>query len=94
MLTGDFNFEPDSAEYALLTAPRAGTNAMHDVWTLGHPKTPHAPTFRLHDRRYGPVTITCDFMFVSDTLVLRVKLVEVNSDTRVSDHQPVLLELR
>ena len=93
ILTGDVNFEPDSAEYALLTAPHASANAMHDAWTLAHRQTPHAPTFRLHDRRYGPVPITCDFMFVSDTLMPRVKRMEVNLDTRVSDHQPVLLEL-
>ena len=93
ILTGDFNFEPDSPEYALLNAPEGGANALHDAWTLAEPNTPHAPTFRLHDRRYGPVPIACDFMFVSDTLASHVKRMDVNLDTRVSDHQPVLLEL-
>jgi len=93
ILTGDFNFETDSPEYALLSAPQGSVNALHDAWTLARPKTPHAPTFRLHDRRYGPVPIACDFMFVSDTLASRVKRMEINLDTRVSDHQPVLLEL-
>ncbi len=93
ILTGDFNFETDSPEYALLSAPQGSVNVLHDAWTLARPKTPHAPTFRLHDRRYGPVPIACDFMFVSDTLASRVKRMEINLDTRVSDHQPVLLEL-
>ncbi len=49
--------------------------------------------FGLHDRRYGPVPLACDFLFVSDTLRPHLKRIEVNLDTRVSDHQPVLLEL-
>lgn len=93
IMTGDFNFETDSPEYALLNAPQGSANALRDAWTLACPETPHAPTFRLHDRRYGPVPIACDFMFVSDTLASLVKRMEVNPDTRVSDHQPVLLEL-
>ena len=48
---------------------------------------------RLHDRRYGPLPITCDFVFVSDDLAARVQRVEVNGASRASDHQPVLLEL-
>ena len=93
ILTGDFNFEPDSPEHALLDAPQRSANALHDAWNLARPNTPHAPTFRLHDRRYGPVPIACDFMFVSDTLASHVKRMEVNVDTRASDHQPALLEL-
>jgi endonuclease/exonuclease/phosphatase family metal-dependent hydrolase len=93
ILTGDFNFEPDSPEYALLNAQDGTDNALHDAWTLARPDTLHEPTFRLHDRRYGPSPIACDFMFVSDTLASHVKRIAVNLDTRASDHQPVLLEL-
>ena len=93
ILTGDFNFEPDSTEYALLNASEGSVNALRDAWTLAHPRTRHTPTFRLHDRRYGPVPIACDFMFVSNTLAAHVKRMEVNLGTRASDHQPVLLEL-
>jgi endonuclease/exonuclease/phosphatase family metal-dependent hydrolase len=94
VLCGDFNFETDAEEYALLQrAPSAPATRFVDAWTLAHPGTPHAPTFRLHDRRYGPVPITCDFMFVSEDLAPRVRRVEVDLATRASDHQPVLLEL-
>ena len=93
ILTGDFNFEPDSPEYALLNAPQGSVNTLHDAWPFARPEAPHLPTFRLHDRRYGPVPIACDFMFVSDTLPAHVRRIEVNLDTRASDHQPVLLEL-
>ena len=93
ILTGDVNFECDSPEYALLNASPRSADGLRDAWALARPDTPHAPTFRLHDRRYGPLPITCDFIFVSNTLAAHVKRMEINLDTRVSDHQPVLLEL-
>lgn len=93
ILSGDFNFEPTSEEYALLQLSQTGASQLRDAWAALNPDQPHAPTFRLHDRRYGPVPIACDFLFVSDTLMPHLKRVEVNVDTQVSDHQPVLLEL-
>lgn len=93
ILTGDFNFEPDAAEYALLQTPQPDASQLVDAWSCTNRDTPHAPTFRLHDRRYGPVPITCDFMFVSDSLAPCVKRVDVDMATQASDHQPVLLEL-
>lgn len=93
ILTGDFNFEPASAEYALLQTTQGGASRLQDAWTVVHPGLPHAPTFRVHDRRYGPEPIACDFFFVSDTLTPRLKRIEANLDTKVSDHQPVLIEL-
>lgn len=93
ILTGYFNFEPTSDEYALLQTAQIGATQLQDAWTVLHPDQPHAPTFRLHDRRYGSVPLACDFLFVSDTLRPHLKRIEVKLDTRVSDHQPVLLEL-
>ena len=93
ILTGDFNFEPDAEEYALLQAPQTGASTLVDAWTCARPGEAHMPTFRLHDRRYGPVPITCDFLFVSETLTSRIKRIDVDLETRASDHQPVLLEL-
>lgn len=95
ILCGDFNFETSNAEYACIQAPPAApdTSPLTDAWRLVHGDTPHAPTFRLFDRRYGPEPICCDFVFVSEDLTPRVKSLEVNTQTRASDHQPVLLEL-
>ena len=93
ILTGDFNFEPTSEEYALLQSPQVGASKLQDAWTTLNPDQSHAPTFRLHDRRYGPVPIACDFLFVSETLAPHLRRIEINLDTKVSDHQPVLLEL-
>ena len=85
ILTGDFNFEPDSDEYALLQTPQAGASRLVDAGgRLCASRAPrrHAPTFRLHDRRYGPEPITCDFLFVSDGLAPRVRRVDVDLVTR------------
>lgn len=94
VLCGDFNFETGNAEYGLIQAGAApDATRLTDAWRLVHGDTPHDPTFHLFDRRYGPVPITCDFVFVSEDLKPRVKRLEVNTQTRASDHQPVMLEL-
>ena len=94
VLCGDFNVEPTESEYVLIQAdPVAEATGLTDAWRLAHGVEPHDPTFRLFDRRYGPVPIACDFVFVSDDLKSRVRRLQVNTETRASDHQPVLLEL-
>ncbi len=94
IVCGDFNCESTDAEYALIqTAPDADATALKDAWPLVHGTQPHDPTFRLFDSRYGPVPICCDFVFVSSDLQRHVRTVRVDSTTRASDHQPVLLEL-
>ena len=94
ILCGDFNFEMVNAEYRLLQRPAVpDATRLTDAWTVLHGDTPHDPTFRLFDRRYGPEPIACDFVFVSEDLAPRIKRMDVNAQTRASDHQPVLLEL-
>jgi endonuclease/exonuclease/phosphatase family metal-dependent hydrolase len=91
ILCGDFNLEPHEPEYAHLTQP--GDARLWDSWALLHGQAKHAPTFRLFDRRYGPEPVACDFVFVSDSLKGRVKDLRIDAQTRVSDHQPVAVEL-
>lgn len=107
ILCGDFNFEPGAPEYATIQQPfrplapaspaQAATNTaadhLQDAWPLVLGKTPHAPTFRLFDRTYGPEPITCDYVFVSQSLVPRVQSLSVNLNSRASDHQPLWIEL-
>ena len=92
IICGDFNFEPDSEEYASMLQTDAECNLVNSFDVL-HPGTPYPSTFRLFDRSYGPEPVGCDFFFVSDSLAQRVKRFEVNQVTQASDHQPVLLEL-
>jgi endonuclease/exonuclease/phosphatase family metal-dependent hydrolase len=97
IICGDFNFEPDSDEYA--TMIQAGTTQTEtrcnlvNSFDVLHPGKPYPSTFRLLDRTYGPEPVGCDFFFVSDPLAHRVKGFAVNQVTQASDHQPVLLEL-
>jgi endonuclease/exonuclease/phosphatase family metal-dependent hydrolase len=93
ILTGDFNFEPHQEEYALMQSENGEATKLIDAWTIAHPGEAHAPTFRLFDRRYGPEPITCDYLFVSESLRANVKSVNVDLETKASDHQPVLLTL-
>lgn len=93
LLTGDFNLEPDSAEYTLLTSGEGDHAALVDSWTRLHGKRPHDPTFRLFDRTYGPLPIACDFVFTSASVAPRLRALRVDLDTQASDHQPVLVEL-
>jgi len=93
VLCGDFNLEAHEPEYAALTAlAETAQGTLHDAWRVLHGAAPQPPTFRLHDRRYGPVPIICDFVFVSDSLKARVKHMDVDGITQASDHQPVLVE--
>lgn len=94
VLCGDFNFEKDGEEYARIQLqPAAGAPRLLDAWAAIHGDTPQDPTFRLFDRRYGPTPICCDFVFVSENLKPCVQSVQVNTQTRASDHQPVLLRM-
>jgi endonuclease/exonuclease/phosphatase family metal-dependent hydrolase len=107
ILCGDFNLEPATPEYTAIQEPfrppaqyscslaaiNSEANNWRDAWPLVFGQTPHAPTFRLFDRSYGPEPITCDYVFVSHSLADRVKALEVNPSTQASDHQPLLLEL-
>ena len=98
ILCGDFNMAPSDPAYALIGepfAPMPGAKALRlqDAWHVAYGAQPHAPTFRLFDRRYGPEPVACDFVFLSDGLVPRLRRIEVDLATQASDHQPVLVEL-
>jgi len=92
IICGDFNFEPDSEEYATMLQTSAACNLVNS-FDLLHPGATYPSTFRLFDRTYGPEPVGCDFFFVSDSLAYRIKGFAVNQVTQASDHQPVLLEL-
>ncbi len=90
ILCGDFNLAPHEPEHAVIQAPFGGRR-LHDAWTLLHGSAPHAPTFRLYDRRHGPEPVACDFVFVSDELAPKLSHLAIDAQTQASDHQPVLV---
>jgi endonuclease/exonuclease/phosphatase family metal-dependent hydrolase len=95
ILAGDFNFKPDAAERVRLLSPiDADTLPYRDAWEIVHPGVPHPPTVGVHDQIQWPgPPFTWDFVFVSDDLSPRVRVLHVDLASDASDHQPVLLEL-
>lgn len=95
VVCGDFNCEPDSAEYLLMSSGGDGASApWRDAWRIAHGKRPHAPTVGLHGAEWPDRQYCCDYMWVTDDLAPRVTDFAVAAATDASDHQPVWLELR
>jgi endonuclease/exonuclease/phosphatase family metal-dependent hydrolase len=95
VICGDFNFGPDDAECARMTAAFGeGVPALRDAWTVRHGARPHDPTCGIFDREQWKQGPHCrDFFFVSDALAGQVKDVVVDVTTNASDHQPLALAL-
>ncbi|HET7156658.1 MAG TPA: hypothetical protein VFI87_14945, partial [Hyphomicrobiaceae bacterium] len=62
-----------------------------DAWGVLHPGTPHPPSFCIADQKYG-LPHCCDFVLASSGLVPRLRTIVYQTETRASDHQPVLVE--
>jgi endonuclease/exonuclease/phosphatase family metal-dependent hydrolase len=95
IITGDFNLENDDPLHTRMTAPFAdGTPPLFDAWEAAYPGTDYPPTFRIYEKaRPGDPELHCDFIFISDGLRSRLEAVRVDTQTQVSDHQPVILSL-
>jgi endonuclease/exonuclease/phosphatase family metal-dependent hydrolase len=94
ILVGDFNFPPENPAHAEMQSPLAvGGPRLRDAWTVLNGGRPHTPTFCVHDTRFSKTPYCCDFAFVSEDIAQRVRRIEVDSATRDSDHQPVLVEI-
>ncbi|TDR93644.1 endonuclease/exonuclease/phosphatase family protein [Enterovirga rhinocerotis] len=93
ILTGDFNMRPDDPTRMRLLAPFPdGTPAFRDAWVLRHGDVPHPPSFCIADRRYGEPHCA-DHVLVTGDLARRVAAIAYDTETRLSDHQPVLLTI-
>jgi endonuclease/exonuclease/phosphatase family metal-dependent hydrolase len=94
ILAGDFNFPVEHPAYGEIQREFApGAPAYRDAWRIRNDREPHPPTFCVHSPAYSKTPYCCDFVFVSADLATRVRAIGVDTDTRASDHQPVLLEL-
>jgi endonuclease/exonuclease/phosphatase family metal-dependent hydrolase len=92
IMCGDFNFKPKDLEHGLITAPlAAGVPRLVDAWSVTHPGEVHAPTVGVHEKSWP--LYCCDFVFLTEDLVPRVRAMTVDAATDASDHQPVILEL-
>ena len=88
ILTGDFNMRPDD--------PLVGELQRHwqDAWRVANPGRVQPPTFGVFDNEFTSEPYACDFVFVSDDLAPKVASARVDTETKASDHQPVIVEFR
>jgi endonuclease/exonuclease/phosphatase family metal-dependent hydrolase len=91
ILTGDFNMRPeDPTRLRLLEPFPDATPAFVDAWTARNGGTPQPPSFCIADQRYGEPHCA-DYVLVTADLATRVADVLYDIETRLSDHQPVVL---
>ena len=94
ILCGDFNFESESKEYALLTNNNQNQEGLIDAWSQINPNTKHAPTCGIFDKKQWPDGAHCrDFTFVSSNLKSNIGSFVVNEETDASDHQPFFVSI-
>lgn len=89
VLAGDFNMPPSDPLWDEFSM--AGANALRDAWRLVHDR-PHPPSFCIADATYGDPHCS-DFVLVSESLAPRVQAVYYDVETRLSDHQPVFVDI-
>lgn len=93
MLCGDFNFSPDSADYAALLAAIPDATRLIDAWACVGNGQPHAHTVGVNGAEWPDHPYCCDYFFVSADLINFLRELTVDARTAASDHQPVFLEL-
>lgn len=89
IVCGDFNFEPESAHYQYQI-----NSGWHDAWRGYCPSEPHQPTCGIFDTQQWPQGVHCrDYFWLSNALAAYPVSVRVDSETDLSDHQPIILEI-
>jgi endonuclease/exonuclease/phosphatase family metal-dependent hydrolase len=73
ILTADFNFDPASDEYRVMTGDNGDRTAPARRLAPGARRAPQPPTFHVHDSTYSPVPVACDFIFASAGMAPRVR---------------------
>ncbi|PTM41828.1 endonuclease/exonuclease/phosphatase family protein [Bosea sp. 124] len=92
ILTGDFNMRPEDPSLARLMAPFADeTPPLVDLWPAVMGEAPPPPTAFIVDRTYGPPGCL-DYVLATPDLAARARSIVCDVETRVSDHQPILVE--
>jgi endonuclease/exonuclease/phosphatase family metal-dependent hydrolase len=89
MLCGDFNFTPDTPQYRYQLDMNWA-----DAWQIRNCDEAHPPTCGISDAVQWPQGGHCrDFFWLSPELQSLQFKISVDTDTNLSDHQPVMLEI-
>ncbi|MCP8940329.1 endonuclease/exonuclease/phosphatase family protein [Alsobacter sp. SYSU M60028] len=93
ILCGDFNMRPEDLTLHRLAEPFGdGAPRFVDAWRALNGDAPHPDSACIVDQSFAPPHC-CDYVFVTEDIAPRLRRVVYDVDTRVSDHQPVLVEL-
>lgn len=94
ILTGDFNLRPDDPLHGRVQESfDDGTPRLRDAWEHLNGDAPHPLSVGIYDHEQWPEPFTCDFIFVSEDLLPRVRHFATDDKTMSSDHHPQVLEL-
>jgi endonuclease/exonuclease/phosphatase family metal-dependent hydrolase len=95
---GDFNFQPDSAEYHAIVDPEnplydttPDANQLVDCWTAAGHARDERISFPSNEESSGDKHL--DYCFASASLAERVRGSHIDMDAAGSDHQPVWVEI-
>jgi endonuclease/exonuclease/phosphatase family metal-dependent hydrolase len=89
ILCGDFNFTTENLQYR----HQLDMNWL-DAWKLCNGDSPHLPTCGVFDSDQWPQGKHCrDFFWLSGELQSMNVDISVDTETNLSDHQPVILEI-
>jgi len=93
ILTADFNMTADNPTFRrLLEKADDGAPGLVDAWSTLNFGQAHPFSFCIYDQRYDKPHC-CDFILLTPDLRPRLRRVFYDTQTQVSDHQPVLVEL-
>jgi endonuclease/exonuclease/phosphatase family metal-dependent hydrolase len=86
LLSGDFNFEPESVEYANMRAPKAGEGpALLDAWVASDRRDGNDRSSIENDGRLSRL----DYLFATPDLKDKLRSARVDQSIKASDHFPV-----
>jgi endonuclease/exonuclease/phosphatase family metal-dependent hydrolase len=94
IVLGDFNMEPDSSEYQMLSGASDDSSAtlLTDAWALHNPGR-EVMSWHSNPSKRGPVeSALLDYCFVSEELRTRVSACWIDEAAAGSDHQPLWAE--
>lgn len=91
VLTGDFNMRATDPTFLRLQEPfESGAPALADLWPKLKGDEPHPPSAFIVDQTYGPPSCL-DFVLATPDMADRARAIHYDTETRASDHQPVLV---
>jgi len=88
LIFGDFNFEPDSNDYARMTATQPGSGLV-DAWNVSQTRSDDVLTCLEEN---GQIT-RLDYLFLSEDMQAKVRSANVDQSITASDHFPVFFEI-